>query len=170
MNSPENLPSADVPISPSPTPDKLGLLEYRFLVESIPQQVWTALPDGTLDHVSFRCLEYFGRSYEEMIGWGWKDVLHPDDVASCIERWTHSLATGETYEIEFRLRRAKDGAFRWHLGRALPQRDEAGRIVKWFGTNTDIDDRKRTEEALRQSEGRFRHSSRPFPSASSSVT
>ena len=129
---------------------------FRFLAEALPQQVWTAQPDGKLDYVSSRCAEYFGRTYDEMIGWGWQDVLHPDDVAGCIERWMYSLKSGETYEVEFRLRRASDATYRWHLGRALPQRDAWGRIVKWFGTNTDIDDQKRQEEALRQMEAAVR--------------
>ena len=98
---------ADNPASPEPasslspeSPDRLAPAEYRFLVEAIPQQVWTALPDGTLDHVSPNCLVYFGRTYEEMIGWGWKDVLHPEDLPLCLERWLHSLKTGEPYEVE----------------------------------------------------------------------
>jgi PAS domain S-box-containing protein len=115
---------------------------YRFLAESIPQQVWTATPDGALDYVNRQVLNYSGL-YEELLDAGWQQIVHPDDLAESLERWGHSLATGDTYEIEFRLRGAKDGEYRWHLGRALPMRDEAGRIVRWFGTNTDIDDQKR---------------------------
>ena len=119
---------------------------FRLLTETMPQQVWTAQPDGALDYVNQRVLDYFGRSFEEMLGSGWQLVLHPDDVPGCIERWSHSLSTGELYEIEFRLLRKSDGSYRWHLGRALPMYDREGRIVSWFGTNTDIDDRKRAEE------------------------
>jgi PAS domain S-box-containing protein len=116
---------------------------YRFLAESIPQQVWTAQPDGTLDYVNERALEYFGLApAEAALGWEWQRLLHPDDVPGCLERWQHALATGELYEVEFRLRGA-DGVYRWHLGRALPMRDAAGQVVKWFGTNTDIDEQKR---------------------------
>ncbi|HEX8070144.1 MAG TPA: ATP-binding protein [Pyrinomonadaceae bacterium] len=115
---------------------------YRFLAESIPQQVWTARPDGWLDYVNARAVEYFGLPAAEGLGWEWPRLLHPDDVPACLERWRHALATGEPYEVEFRLRRA-DGAYRWFLGRALPMRDAAGRVVKWFGTNTDIDEQKR---------------------------
>ncbi|MDT7602548.1 MAG: hypothetical protein QOF61_545 [Acidobacteriota bacterium] len=115
---------------------------YRFLAESIPQQVWTAQADGALDYVNRRALDYFAIGSREVLGWSWQRIVHPDDLADAIERWKHSVATGETYETEFRLR---DGAgeYRWHLGRALPMRDAAGRVVKWFGTNTDIDDQKR---------------------------
>ncbi|HLL77668.1 MAG TPA: ATP-binding protein [Pyrinomonadaceae bacterium] len=116
---------------------------YRFLAEAIPQQVWTATPDGALDYLNRQTLDYFGLSEDKLLGWGWQQVVHPDDLSESLERWRHSLATGETYEVEFRLRRAADGEFRWHLGRALPMRDDAGRIVRWFGTNTDIDDQKR---------------------------
>jgi PAS domain S-box-containing protein len=125
---------------------------FRTLADAMPQQVWTADPDGSLDYVNQRVLDYFGRSFDQMIGWGWEQVLHPDDLPECRVRWTHALETGEPYEIEFRLLRASDGSHRWHLGRALPLRDQAGRIVKWFGSNTDITDRKRLEEELRQAQ------------------
>ncbi|HVF50894.1 MAG TPA: PAS domain S-box protein [Pyrinomonadaceae bacterium] len=125
---------------------------YRFLAEAIPQQIWTAAPDGALDYVSQRVLDYFGSAADEVLGWGWLNMLHPDDVEACRERWSHSLETGETYEVEFRLRRASDESFRWHLGRALPLRDAGGSVVKWFGTNTDITERKEAEaELLRRS-------------------
>ena len=115
--------------------------QYRSLAEAIPQQVWTARPDGQLDFVNQRVLEYFGRSSDEMIGGGWQGVVHPEDLASIVAKWTHSLATGEEYEVEFRLRRADD-VYRWYLGRAIPVRDSSGTIMKWLGTNTDIEDQK----------------------------
>jgi PAS domain S-box-containing protein len=116
---------------------------YRFLAESIPQQIWTAQPDGALDYVNRRTVEYFSRPEDEIIGANWQQVIHPDDLPACVERWEQSLKTGEIYEVEFRLRRGSDGDYRWHLGRALPMRDAEGRIIRWFGTNTDIDDQKR---------------------------
>ncbi|MBD2740234.1 PAS domain S-box protein [Coleofasciculus sp. FACHB-1120] len=119
---------------------------FRALAEVIPQQVWTAQPDGALDYVNQRVLEYFRRTFEEMVGWGWQDVLHPEDVPDCIARWSHSLSTGEPYEVEFRLLNVTEGSYRWHLGRAVPVHDNEGKIVSWFGTNTDIDDHKRQEE------------------------
>jgi PAS domain S-box-containing protein len=116
---------------------------YRFLAESIPQQIWTAQPDGSLDYVNQQTVEYFARPEGEIIGDSWQQVIHPDDLPACLERWQRSLETGEVYEVEFRLRRGTDGDYRWHLGRALPMRDAEGRIIRWFGTNTDIDDQKR---------------------------
>ncbi|MGI9111212.1 MAG: ATP-binding protein [Gaiellaceae bacterium] len=122
---------------------------YRFLGDSIPQQVWTARPDGNLDYVNERVLEYFGRSSEELLESGWDDVLHPDDVRGMFARWSEALTSGEPYEAEFRIARASDGAWRWHLARALAMRDEAGTIVRWFGTNTDVDDRRTAEDRQR---------------------
>ncbi|HEX8423720.1 MAG TPA: PAS domain-containing sensor histidine kinase, partial [Pyrinomonadaceae bacterium] len=116
---------------------------YRFLAESIPQQIWTAQPDGRLDYVNQRTVEYFARAEAEIIGENWQQVIHPDDLSVCLERWHRSLKSGEIYEVEFRLRHGTDGEYRWHLGRALPMHDADGRIIRWFGTNTDIDDQKR---------------------------
>lgn len=120
---------------------------YRQLGEGILHQVWTARPDGLLDYVNARTLEYFDRSREEMIGDGWRHSVHPDDIDGCLKRWARSLATGEPYEIEFRLRRY-DGQYRWHNARATAGRDSFGNINKWFGTNTDIHDQKESEEKL----------------------
>ncbi len=114
---------------------------YRFLAEALPQQIWTARPDGTLDYVNQPAIAYFALPPADVLGWEWQHVIHADDLPDCMARWQQALATGETYEVEFRLRRA-DGVYRWHLGRALPMRDAAGAIVKWFGTNTDIDEQK----------------------------
>ncbi|HLL71820.1 MAG TPA: PAS domain S-box protein [Pyrinomonadaceae bacterium] len=119
---------------------------YRFLAEAIPQIVWTAHPDGVTDYFNQRWYDFTGLNSGDSLDWGWQHALHPDDMQPSVERWKHSLATGEVYEIEYRFRRASDGQYRWHLGRALPLRDGEGRIVKWFGTCTDIDDRKRAEE------------------------
>jgi len=116
---------------------------YRALAEAIPQIVWTALPDGALDYYNQRWFEYSGMTLEETQGWGWQPVLHPDDVKNSLERWNNSVQTGETYEVEYRFKRASDGAYRWHLARAIPVRDAQGKILKWFGTCTDIDDRHR---------------------------
>jgi len=119
---------------------------YRFLAESIPQQVWTALPDGTLDYVNGPALEYFGRELAATLAES--SVVHPDDFPASREAWEQALEAGAPYEHEFRLLRA-DGVYRWHLSRGVPMHDDRGRIVRWFGTNTDIDDRKRAEEAQR---------------------
>ena len=126
---------------------KLSERRYRFLSEGIMHQVWTATPDGRLDYTNNRTLEYFGIPLEQMLDEGWKAVVHPNDLPGCVERWTHSLRTGEYYEVEFRLRRA-DGVYRWHLARATAGLDACGKIINWFGTNTDIDDKKVAEEKL----------------------
>ena len=120
---------------------------YRQLGEGIFHQVWTAEPNGQLDYVNSRTLKYFNKPAKDMIGEGWQAVVHPDDLSECIRRWKRSLETGELYETEFRLR-ASDGTYRWHKATATCSRDAAGRIVKWFGTNTDIDEQKATEEKL----------------------
>ncbi len=112
---------------------------YRFLAEAIPVQIWTAQPNGALDYVSQRVADYFGTTVEQVLGEGWQNVIHPEDLPSVVERWTGSLATGTPYEVEFRLRGA-NGDYRWYLGRALPQLDDSGSVVQWFGTNTDIHD------------------------------
>jgi PAS domain S-box-containing protein len=118
---------------------------YQFLADAIPVQVWTATPKGELDFVSLGVADYFGRTREEVLGAGWLSVLHPDDIDPVVERWTHSLATGDKYDVNFRLRRA-DGVYHWHLGRAVALRDDSGAISAWFGSNVDIDDAYRERE------------------------
>ena len=129
---------------------------FRFLAESIPQQVWIAGASGELNYVNGRVLDYFGYTREEILGWGWQRGIHPEDLPRCLDSWLHSLVTGDPYEVEFRLHRAADDSYRWHLGRAVPLRDACDGIVSWFGTNTDIDDRKQAEEELRTKELRLR--------------
>jgi PAS domain S-box-containing protein len=120
---------------------------YRFLAEAQPDQIWTALPNGELDYVNQRALDYFDSSFPERVAAGWTDVTHPDDVPRTMRLWQVALDTGSSYENELRLRRADDGSYRWHLARAIPMRNRSGEIVKWFGSNTDINDRKSAEEA-----------------------
>ena len=121
---------------------------FRQLADAMPQIVWTSRPDGWLDYYNQRWFDYTGMTLEQAEGWTLESVVHPDDLQHCIDAWNESLRTGTTYENEFRFKRASDGAYRWHLGRTSAVRDEAGRIIKWIGTGTDIDDQKRTEEAL----------------------
>ncbi|MGI8509569.1 MAG: response regulator [Gemmatimonadaceae bacterium] len=129
---------------------------YRQLAEAIPQIVWTARPDGWLDYYNARWFDYTGMTLEQTQGAGWAPVLHPDDVQPCTRLWHVAVTTGAPYEIEYRFRRAADNCYRWHLGRAMPVRDAAGNIIKWFGTCTDIDDQRRVTDALAESEARFR--------------
>ena len=122
---------------------------YRFLAEAQPDQIWTALPNGELDYVNQRALDYFDLAFSELVEEGWAQVVHPEDLGRMLERWQHAIATGQRYENELRLRRAADGSHRWHLTRAVPMTDRTGEVLKWFGSNTDIDDQKRAEEAQR---------------------
>jgi PAS domain S-box-containing protein len=121
---------------------------YRFLAESIPQIVYTARPDGVVNYHNQRLLDYLGTTREQMASLGWIHFRHPDDRAEATRRWNRSIATGEPYDCMYRMLRGGDQTWRWHLARAVPMRDEGGEIVMWFGTCTDIDDQKRTEEAL----------------------
>jgi diguanylate cyclase (GGDEF)-like protein/PAS domain S-box-containing protein len=120
---------------------------YRQLGEGISHQVWTANPGGQIDYVNSRTLEYFDRTSGEMVGEGWQKMIHPDDLDECLDRWRRSIATGEYYVTDFRLRR-HDGEYRWFAARATPGRDGDGKIVKWFGTNTDIDEQRQSEAKL----------------------
>lgn len=132
---------------------------YHLLGDSILHKVWTADAEGKLDYVNQRTLEYFGLGMEEALKAAWQDAVHSDDLVLCTERWENSLRTGKPYEVEFRMRGA-DGVYRWHLGRATAHYDASGKILKWFGTNTDIDDRKLAEKALIESEERLQQSQR----------
>lgn len=128
---------------------------FRLMADLLPQMIWSTRPDGYHDYYNKRWYDFTGVPDGSTDGEGWNGLFHPDDRDLAWERWRHCLETGELYQIEYRLRR-RDGVWRWVLGRALPLRDASGRIVRWFGTCTDIDDLKRTEEALHVSEARFR--------------
>ena len=123
----------------------------RLLIDTAPTLVWTALPDGSVDFINKRGLEYHGLSLEDALGWGWTAALHPKDLTSFVDKWRASLATGAAFEAEGRLKRA-DEEYRWFLSRGVPLRDESGNVLKWHGTTTDIEDRKRAEAALRHSQ------------------
>jgi PAS domain S-box-containing protein len=121
--------------------------ELRDAIDTIPALVWSALPDGSNASVNKRFVEYTGSSAEQVTGSGWEALVHPDDLERHAAKWREALATGKPHENEVRSRRS-DGQYRWHLDRGLPLRDEDGNIVKWYGVTTDIEDRKRAEEAL----------------------
>jgi PAS domain S-box-containing protein len=124
-------------------------------MDTIPAVVWSAGPDGSADFVSRGWLEYTNLSLEETKGSGWSLAIHPDDRSKFVDKFLKAIAEGTPYEDEGRIRRA-DGQYRWFLVRATPFRDPAGTIIRWYGTCTNIEDRKRAEEALRDSEQRFR--------------
>ncbi|MEA2786400.1 MAG: hypothetical protein QOF71_2504 [Candidatus Eremiobacteraeota bacterium] len=111
---------------------------FRVIADTVPQMMWSALPDGWIDWYNARWYAYTGQTPADAAGWGWQAVHHPDDLPGVMAKWPGSIASGEPFEMEFRLRRA-DGAFRWFLTRAVPVRDEDGAIVRWYGSNTDID-------------------------------
>jgi PAS domain S-box-containing protein len=128
--------------------------EIRVLVDAIPQFVWMMRPDGSSEYGNRRWRDYTGMALEQFQGNGWLQAIHPDDYQHTLTAWYHALATGESYAIEQRIRNGQTGTYRWFLARAMPVRDEGGQIVRWFGTCTDIEEQKRIEEALRQSQER----------------
>jgi PAS domain S-box-containing protein len=128
--------------------------ELRLAVNTIPALVWSALPDGSLDFINQRW-EEIGFSLDDLRGSEWINVLYPDERRDVADRWRIAVETGTPYENIERVRRA-DGEYRWFLSRAQPLRDELGNIVKWYGVDSDIEDQKRAEDALRESEQRFR--------------
>jgi PAS domain S-box-containing protein len=121
--------------------------QFRSFSQAVPNHVWSAGPDGGLDWFNDRIYEYSGAEPGGLDGSGWVDLLHPDDIETAVARWTAAIDVGEIYQAEFRIRRG-DGAYRWHLARAVPVRSAEGRIVRWIGANTDIDDQKRAAAAL----------------------
>ena len=128
----------------------------RLIIDTIPVPAWSSRADGATDFVNQRWLDYTGITAEEALGWGWKVVSHPDDLASNAEYWRSVLASPDVdRELEGRLRRF-DGTYRWFLFRVCPLRDESGRVVQFYGTCIDIEDRKRAADAVRASELKFR--------------
>ena len=121
--------------------------DLRDVIDTIPAIVWSTLPDGSNTYVNKRFVEYSGSSAEQTAGSGWQALIHPDDLERHAGKWMEAVATGKPLENELRSRRS-DGQYRWQLDRGVPLRDEDGKIVKWYGITTDIEDRKRTEEAL----------------------
>ena len=128
---------------------------FRTLADNMSQFAWTADPTGWIFWYNRQWYEYTGTTFEEMQGWGWEKVQHPDHLDRVVEKWRHVHATGEPWEDTFPLR-GLDGTYRWFLSRALPIRDAEGRIVRWFGTNTDVTEQREIEEALRENEERSR--------------
>jgi PAS domain S-box-containing protein len=123
--------------------------QFRTLAESIPQLAWMANPDGHIFWYNRRWYDYTGTTFEEMEGWGWQSVHHPDELPGLLTKWKAAIASGEPLDTVFPLK-GKDGVFRPFLTRVVPVKDSDGRVARWFGTNTDISELKRTEESLRQ--------------------
>ncbi|MBS1795508.1 MAG: PAS domain-containing protein [Acidobacteria bacterium] len=123
----------------------------KLIIDTIPALAWSARPDGRAEFFSQRYLDYIGLNGEAAADWGWIETVHPDDAENLAAVWRSLIASGDPGEAEARMRR-HDGVYRWFLFRTSPLRDESGKIVKWYGTNTDIDDLKRAEESLRRSE------------------
>ncbi len=136
----------------------------RQVIDTIPTLAWCNLPDGPNEFLNKRWHEYTGLSPEESNGWGWQVAFHPDDLPPLMERWSELLASGESGEMEARLRRY-DGAYRWFLIRVEPLRDETGRLLRWYGTSTDIEGLKQTEEKLREDERELRRITDAIPQA-----
>ena len=120
---------------------------FRTLARAMPNQAWTANPNGLLDWFNEGVYAYSGAAPGTLDGVEWANIVHPDDIPNAQARWLGALDSGEAYETQFRLRR-KDGAYRWHLARAAPIKDERGAIIKWIGTNTDIHDQKEASAIL----------------------
>ncbi len=127
----------------------------QLVIDTTPALIHTALPDGALDFFNRRWLEYVGLSLEEIQGWKWTASIHPEDVEQFVEKWRASVESGEPFEAESRLRRA-DGEYRWFLHRKVPLRDGLGKIVKWYGSSIEVEDRKRAEEKIRRDEKEVR--------------
>ena len=121
--------------------------QFRTFAQAMPNHVWASPPDGLLDWFNERVYEYSGHAAGTLDGLGWAAMVHPDDLAAASSQWGASLASGDAYKTEFRLRRA-DGSYRWHLGRAMPIRGADGAITRWIGTNTDIEEQRAAREAL----------------------
>lgn len=133
----------------------VGPEQFAFLADVIPQLVWITDPAGFHIYFNQRWIDYTGYTLADSVGPDmWNNLLHPDDQARARQVWEHSLATGDDYEIEYRFK-AKAGPYRWFLGQARPRRNEAGGIVAWFGTCTDIDDQKKGEQIFREQEQEF---------------
>src|ERR1700726_3220379 len=144
--------------------EKLGQEAARLqtVIDTVPSFLWTSLPDGSKEYLNKRWYEYTGLSLEEGKGWGWKVVVHPDDLDRLIREWLALVEARKPGELETRIRRY-DGEYRWFLIRIVPQLDAEGNVVRWFGSNTDIEDRKRAEKKLVEDERELRRITDAIP-------
>ncbi len=123
---------------------------FRGMAEAIPQQIWTARPDGTVDFVNSKVTGYAGKSIDQVLSEGWTEQIHPDGRAAFAQAWERAVTSAAPLEQELRLRRASDGAYRWHLARALTELDDHGQVLRWYGTLTDIHEQKEASKELAQ--------------------
>src|ERR1700730_6529871 len=130
-------------------PDRLleGEKQFQLLADFVPQLMWLANPDGWIYWYNKRCYDYSGTTAEQIAGWGWQVVIDPDALPAVMEGWTRAIKNREPFEMVFPLK-AADGSFHPFLTRVQPLKDDQGRVLRWFGTNTDISDQKRVEEHL----------------------
>jgi PAS domain S-box-containing protein len=129
-------------------------LPLRVVMDTIPGLVWSALPDGNVEFCNQRWLDYTGMSFNEIKGWGWAAAIHPEDLTDLREGWRTALVGSTSFEAEARMQRA-DGCYRWFLIQAVPLRDSAGRIIRWYGTNTDVEELKLAQEELQKQTSRL---------------
>jgi PAS domain S-box-containing protein len=129
--------------------DQTATQDIRLAVDTIPTLAWSTGPDGSADFFNQRWLEYTGLTLEDALDWGWKNAIHSDDLPRILEVFQEALNLAQSFEVEGRFRRF-DGEYRWFLFRGNPLCDESGKVIKWYGTNTDLEDRKRVEQALRE--------------------
>ena len=132
-----------------------GVQSFRQIVDSMPAFAWCASPDGKLEYLNRRIVDYTGERQENLVGFGWANVLHSEDVERTKASWLHSVETGDPCVVDQRVRRF-DNVYRWFRTVAQPSRDDSGRVIRWYGVATDIEDWKRAEEAVRTSEERLR--------------
>jgi len=121
----------------------------RFVMDSMPQKIFTATPNGDVDYFNPQWTEFTGLPFETIRDWGWTQFIHPDDLAENVRVWRQAIDSGELFLFGHRFRRA-DGEYRWHISRALPMRDDAGKVLMWVGSNTDIDEQKQTANEMRK--------------------
>jgi PAS domain S-box-containing protein len=140
-------PSAAAGAFLEPVESRLTVAQLRDLTDSLPHLVWTCVADGPCDYLSRQWVEYTGVPEAQQLGFRWLEQLHPDDRDRVVKEWTATVGAEKSFDIEFRIRRA-DGVHRWFKTRAIPLRDEAGRLVKWYGSNTDMEDFKAAMQEL----------------------
>ena len=135
-------------------------LSLRLFLETIPQMLWSAMPNGTIDYNNQRFLDYAGLSKDELRADGWLKPVHPEDRDAMARVWGSAVSEGVPFQFDFRCRRGADGMYRWCVSNALPLRDQQGRILKWYGSVVDLHDWKQAQEALRTREAELAHATR----------